>query len=334
MCPMAIRLMRCWPMLCIISSRRHSRKIRPGMNLLNNGSERPDMYKASLEILASISKLPLALKIWRREVNDIFLESRFWKERTVSELWRVVIHALYSDDMTDILSRITAVPSSSIFGSKESEVLLRSYSIKRLSFVMYAAPVDYWLKVLPAIQEKIVEVLKGPGGVMHVEAWLALRVMLMRISHVHLSNLWPIVVTEMMRIFARVGDLDVFYAAGKFLDLVLCLGVEVFRMHEWVFVVDTFEGLGGKSGALVERIGSEYGLTDTDSSSAVVYNDGLYRLGEVSRRPVLVKKNIKAVEEMGAFIAGAGRRGLLGAYLLEAVDSESVERGLGDDIFE
>jgi len=201
-------------------------------------SERPEMYKAALEILAAISTLPFAIKIWRREINDMFLESRFFQSKdakTLHTLWMKIIHAMYSGDLTDILSRITAVPSSSIFGSKESEVLSRSYTVKRLTFIIFSAPVDYYLTSLPLIQEKLVEILKGPSGLMHVETWLCLRVLLVRIGGIHLANLWPIVLTDLVRLFGRwmggEGELDVFYASCKFVDEVLCLDVEAFQWY-------------------------------------------------------------------------------------------------------
>ena len=54
----------------------------------------------------------------------------------------------------------------------------------------------------PGIQEKLVEVLKGPPGAMHVEAYLTLRVLMLRMSLHLLSNLWPIVLTELVRLYA------------------------------------------------------------------------------------------------------------------------------------
>jgi hypothetical protein len=196
------------------------------------------MYKKALEILAAISSLSLAIKTWRREVSDLFQEARFFQSRdalSLHEFWQTIIHAMFHGDMSDLLSRITAIPSSSIFGSKESEVLVRSYAVKRLTFVIFSAPVDYYLQQLPLIQEKIVEILKGPSGLMHVEAYLCLRVLLTRISTKHLSNFWPIVLTELIRLFSQFlkgeQEIDVFYGACKFLDLLLVLNIEEFQWY-------------------------------------------------------------------------------------------------------
>lgn len=68
-----------------------------------------------------------------------------------------------------LLARVTAVQSTSLFVSREQEVQIRACVVRRVSFLLFAAPTDYYLKQLPTIQEKLVELLKGPAGLMHVE---------------------------------------------------------------------------------------------------------------------------------------------------------------------
>lgn len=197
------------------------------------------MYKKALEILCAMTGLPFSFKTWRREISDLFQESKFFQNRPeVYQLWQTVVHSLIRGDLTELLSRITAIPSSSIFGSRESEVLQRTYSVKRLSFAIYSAPVDFYLQQLPLIQEKLVELLKGPIGLMHVEAYHCIRVLLFRITTKHLANFWPIVLTELYRLFSSLVEkrdelesLPVFYAACKLLDLMLVLGVEEFQWY-------------------------------------------------------------------------------------------------------
>lgn len=90
-------------------------------------------------------------------------------------IWEEIIHNLISNDkdrITDIITRVSAVPSSSFLSSKEQEILSRSIWVRRLSFIIFAAPVDYYLPQLPLILGKLVDILKGPTGQMHIEVLL------------------------------------------------------------------------------------------------------------------------------------------------------------------
>ena len=100
---------------------------------------------------------------------------------------------------TIFLGKISSVGSTSLFLSKDYEFYMRLCSLRRLSFVLWSGPVDEFLPQLPSIQEKLVKILKVDPDLMHAEAYLCLRVLICRMSNHHLSNLWPIVLTELVR---------------------------------------------------------------------------------------------------------------------------------------
>lgn len=72
--------------------------------------------------------------------------------------------------------------------------------MKRLAFVIYAAPPDTYLEQLPLIQERVVDALRlkeNTALLNHV--LLALRVLLLRCNFKSLSSFWPVVITELVR---------------------------------------------------------------------------------------------------------------------------------------
>lgn len=141
-------------------------------------------------------------------------------------------------------------------------MLLRSLNIRRLSFVLFSAGMNHFLITLPSIQEKLVEILRTTvvSPMVHSEVYLCLRVLVCRMAPRELSNLWPIILTELvsfssllllfdiatdaviisqLRVFEQLMEeippdgsdvLQLILAACKFLDLLLVLQSEDFQM--------------------------------------------------------------------------------------------------------
>jgi len=64
---------------------------------------------------------------------------------------------------------VTSAPPSSLFFSKDAELLTRALMIRRLSFALFCTDMDQLLSSLPSIQEKLVDILKAGPGMMHIE---------------------------------------------------------------------------------------------------------------------------------------------------------------------
>jgi hypothetical protein len=161
-----------------------------------------------------------------------------------SQKWLKVIGTAFSiekERMTELIARImTTTPSTTFFSNKEQEMLNRSLNIRRLSFVLFAGTIDQYVPQLPIIQERIVELLKLEHGEMiHMEIYLLLRIILMRFSQKHLMNFWPVLITELMRLFNsflavdfqdRPEEAQIALAGCKFLDLLCTLELDAFQM--------------------------------------------------------------------------------------------------------
>lgn len=118
------------------------------------------------------------------------------------EGWAPVIYALMNGDKERFVETVGRVstPSTNIFTNREAETALRATHMRRMSYAIYIGPRDHWLPQLPLIQEKLVELLRsGAADPVVCEVYLCLRILLMRFSSQHLSGLWPVVITEMVR---------------------------------------------------------------------------------------------------------------------------------------
>ncbi|KAJ2307869.1 hypothetical protein IWW55_000746, partial [Coemansia sp. RSA 2706] len=222
-------------------------------------------FASVLQCLAALAQQAALTKVWRREVWDYFCDAKFFSEHTMSpELaahWRLLVRQLLitdKDRFADLLSRIAA-SAPALFANRVYEAQMRALALRRLSFAIWAGSTNQYLSQLPHVQERLVDILKNaPLPIVQCEVFLCLRVLLCRISNHHMSNFWPMLLTELIRLcllqLNREGPEDreqanLFLAACKFLDLLFVLGTEDFLIHQWIFITDTIDALYGSRSA-------------------------------------------------------------------------------------
>ncbi|KAJ2772292.1 hypothetical protein IWQ56_001446, partial [Coemansia nantahalensis] len=234
-----------------------------------------------LRCLDALGQQAPLMKVWRREVWEFFCDAKFFPASTSPEHatmspalavhWRRLLRALLTSDKDKFADLLAKVSSSSagpaIFANREHEAHMRAIALRRLSFVIWAGTVNRYLPSLPHIQEKLVEIFKSaPHPAVQMEVFLCLRVLLCRIANQHMSNFWPMLLTELMRLCLQQLDrsdrrgeeqANLFLAACKFLDLLFILGTEDFMIHQWIFITDTIDALYASrsaSYALLDRL--------------------------------------------------------------------------------
>ncbi|KAJ2891731.1 hypothetical protein GGI21_005780 [Coemansia aciculifera] len=223
--------------------------------------------------------------------------------------WRHLVRTLLVSEkerFAEVLAKVSSASSGpALFANREHEAQMRALSLRRLSFIVWAGATNQYLASLPQIQEKLVDILKNaPHPAVQIEVFLCLRVLLCRVSNHHMSNFWPMLLTELMRLFHqqlnREGreepeQANLFLAACKFLDLLFILGTDDFLVHQWIFITDTIDALHGSrssSSALLDRLSSRLlslpaatsrnarkrtstanGLLDSDTYPAILMSD-------------------------------------------------------------
>lgn len=121
-----------------------------------------------------MTTLPGTIKTWRTPVSDTFNDARFFQMSPEMSLrWQQPVFALFGSDperLVELVGKISAASSVGIFTNREAEMLARATNMRRLSFVILCSSQDYFLAQLPAIQDKIVSVLRaGPADVVAAE---------------------------------------------------------------------------------------------------------------------------------------------------------------------
>ncbi|RUS22466.1 hypothetical protein BC937DRAFT_88992 [Endogone sp. FLAS-F59071] len=197
-----------------------------------------------LDQICEMAKMPFTYRTWRKEVWDVFLDNRFfYMNATTAKKWRSIIQTIMTTEkerFTEIVGRISTSPSTTLFSNKDQESVNRALNLRRLSYIIFCGAMDQYLQQLPVIQEKLVDLLKlSHTELVHIEIYLCLRVLLVRISNKHLSNFWPVLLTELIRLFGmfmqdetadRPEEANIFLAACKFLDLLCTLETDAFQM--------------------------------------------------------------------------------------------------------
>jgi hypothetical protein len=68
------------------------------------------------------------------------------------------------------LAKVSTSSSANIFTNRELEVLSRALALRRLTYTLFCSPKDTSLAQLPAVQEKLVDLLRSPvGDLVHAE---------------------------------------------------------------------------------------------------------------------------------------------------------------------
>ncbi|GAA6010233.1 hypothetical protein JCM11491_005403 [Sporobolomyces phaffii] len=325
-----------------------------------------DVDPAVFELLHEMVRTTQAAKAWRSTIADVFADNRFFNASPTSNaLWKPLVQALMAEKerLPDLIAKVSTVSSANIFTNRELESLSRALSLRRLTYALYTGEKDRFLTQLPLIQEKLVDLLRSSvGDMVHAEVYLCLRVLFCRIGNQHLAGLWPVILTELLRLFESLVDrkvpdgsdlLQLILSACKFLDLTLVLQTEDFQIHEWMFVTDTVDAIYPPDAWLPQAIMDRLGeiLSDPHHASTAPTLPAIFSplepipsvsgtpditLEKVSaRRPLLAARRLATISELEPFFATVSLSAYESIYNSgNRVDWVAVESLLERDLFE
>ncbi|KAG2138725.1 Dopey, N-terminal-domain-containing protein [Suillus bovinus] len=317
-----------------------------------------------VDIFREMIKIPPAMKVWRVAVMDVLYDHRIFNSNSsVAMKWKPIIKAVFDSDKTsfpDLLSRVATSPSANIFTNREHEMLLRSLNLRRLALVLFTGEKNHFLTQLPAIQEKLVDILRNvPSPIVQCEVYLCIRVLLCRLAAHSMTSFWPVILTELYRIFAQIidsvpsdgsEDLQLILSASKCLDLLLTLQTEEFQIHQWIFITDTVDAVfrpddwspESMFDQLAEVVGSlpipeprepqNIGLSLPTSTSLAfpAHSD------RALRKPILKSiRQIDSIRDLFPFFSHVSISSYESVYASSGnIDWEAVEQGVLDDMFD
>jgi hypothetical protein len=124
-----------------------------------------EVDESVLLLLGELTKVPAAFKAWRTTVLEVFSDNRFFGgPPSMAAAWRPIVQALLASDkerFADLVAKASATTSANIFVNRELESLSKAISIRRLSYTIFCGEKNRYLVQLPAIQEKVVELLRA-----------------------------------------------------------------------------------------------------------------------------------------------------------------------------
>ena len=325
---------------------------------LRTRSRTLEIESSVLEVITELVRLPGTVKVWRSTVADLFGDARFFSMPLAkAERWRPIVLALMTQDkerLVDLLTRVSAsAAAANIFANRELEMLSRALNLRRLSFTLFSGEQDAFLTQLPLIQEKLVDLLRSAvSEVLLAEVYLCLRVLLVRFSARNLANLWPVLMTELMRLYDQVANepesiqqsadgKNLLLSTLKLLDLLVLLQPEDFQINEWLFVTDTIDAVFPADDFQPETLLDSLSATfqkDTKYSHAHQGSTGtvVSTASETGKRRLQLGRvrSIGSVGELVPFLNSVSQNAFEGNYGDRPVDLEDVDACLLADMFD
>ena len=276
-----------------------------------------NVSKSTLVLLHQLTRLPNTQKSWKKDLTDAFNDSRFFGNAValVNSHWLTLLKQWTLSDkerMPEIISRLVAPTTAGIvFGVGATSARLEAdrktqLNLRRVSTLILAAMTDNFVADLPAMLEKIVDLLSAttsssPSSTTRADIYLLIRALALKTSGVHLTTLWPIINAELQAVISSVVAPDHSAAsetysnfsilqACKLLDTLICLAPDDFQLHEWLFITDTIDAVYRPSRfeptALIDELSEELGSA-TLATATQVEQSAIQAANSSSRKPLI-----------------------------------------------
>lgn len=296
----------------------------------------------STNILFEISKMPFTIKCWRKEIWDLFLDSKFFQTSLIVCTQRMeIIQVLLLNEpekFSDLLSKLGSSSSANIFSSKDMESLNKCLLLKRISFVIFSGDKDQYVPSLPILLEKIVDLLRASRNLIQAEIFMLFRVILLKVSNQFLSNFWPVLLNELTAVFNDIrkstveikGDnLKIFFSACKCVDIMLTIASDEIMSHQWLFISEILGSEeNSKSAGVIDRLRQIWikeGKFQSLSLPAVI---------ESKRRPLIQSKSVSKASELEPFVFNVGYYAMKHALELHEPDFPFIKNALLHEFLE
>ena len=337
-----------------------------------------NVSKSTLVLLYQLSRLPNTQKSWKKDLGDAFNDPRFFGNAVplVENEWLPLLKQWSLSDkekVPELLSRLLPPTTAGIvFGVGATSARLEAdrktqLNLRRIATLILAAIDDNFVTDLPAMLEKVMELLaatttSSPSSTTRADIYLLVRAVVLKTSAVHLAMLWPIINAELQEAISSVvapdhsASADTYnnhstLQACKLLDTLICVAPDDFQLHEWLFITDTIDAVYRPSNShptsLIDEVSEELGSTAITSShfesSTAAANS--QALNEQSRRPLIgpggisdegpwERKDELVGKVLRPFFSQLSIFAFESTYSMSAPDLEACKSGLLKDLFD
>ncbi|KAJ5367814.1 Dopey N-terminal [Penicillium brevicompactum] len=218
-------------------------------------------------LLQQMAKVPAAAKLWKKDISDAFNDPRFFGLQLdlVKNSWMDLLRQWVLADkerLSELLVRLPPPSTAGImFGVGASAARLEAdrkaqLNLRRIALLLLSASEDYFVGELPALLQKLEDLLgatssSSPSAATRAEVFMVLRAVALKTSASAMAPFWPLINTELQEVISAVprgsqAELYNSYSllqACKLLDVLLVLGPDDFQLLEWLFVTDTIDAV-------------------------------------------------------------------------------------------
>lgn len=307
-----------------------------------------------ISLLEIIMKQPQSQKAWKVTVGDAILDQRFLDMSSLQAIkWKSIVSKWAQADKERFqdytMARLLTHGSNSnvLFGWSDQESNNKQRNLARLSFIYLSGNGDGYLLDMGAVIDKFEEIVVSEPS-LKADVYTCLRAIVLKLDNSHLVSIWTFVYTQLEKTFYRVlgsqgelkeNELKTLISACKLLDTLLCLNLEDFKMHEWLFVCNSMEAIFKSSESppvgVVDKIGSSgvlsQGTSDMTERSPPSNDFSNSRL----LKPYLYgKEPIKQLSDLKPFFEYITIYAYESVYSMKEPDLEAIESELMNDLFE
>ncbi|KAJ5506638.1 Dopey N-terminal [Penicillium expansum] len=230
-------------------------------------SDRINTAITSVSTNVQMAKVPAAAKMWKKDISDAFHDARFFGLQLdlVKNSWMDLLRQWVLADkerLSELLVRIPPPSSAGImFGVGASTARLEAdrkaqLNLRRIALLLLSASDDYFVGELPALLQKLEDLLaatsaSSPSSATRAEVFMVLRAVALKTSASAMAPFWPLINVELQEAISAVphGSQPEVYnsysllQACKLLDILLVLAPDDFQLLEWLFVTDTIDAV-------------------------------------------------------------------------------------------
>ncbi|KAJ5856382.1 Dopey N-terminal [Penicillium soppii] len=218
-------------------------------------------------LLQQMAKVPAAAKLWKKDISDAFNDPRFFGLQLdlAKNSWMDLLRQWVLVDkerLSELLVRLPPPSAAGImFGVGASAARLEAdrkaqLNLRRIALLLLSANEDYFVGELPALLQKLEDLLaatssSSPSSATRAEVFMVLRAVALKSSASAMAPFWPLINTELQEAISAVpqgfqAELYNPYSllqACKLLDILLVLAPDDFQLLEWLFVTDTIDAV-------------------------------------------------------------------------------------------
>jgi len=167
------------------------------------------------------------------------------------------------DRMPELISRLPAPTTAGVvFGVGATSARMEAdrktqANLRRIALIILSCPLDTFITDLGRLHEKLVELfgakpVSAPSSAIFPEVFIVLRAVILKMSGLHLTTIWPTINVELQKAISSVladNDTEEKYSnaailhACKLLDQLVTIEPDDFQLHEWLFITDTIEAV-------------------------------------------------------------------------------------------